>query len=85
MTSRRIFEFRCREGHTSERLTYPEAQEILCPICSEAAQRVISPVRCSLDGISGAFPTASDKWARMHEQASRVANKRVEGRSQYED
>lgn len=64
---------------------YPETQEILCPVCSEAAQRVISPVRSKLEGITGAFPTAHDHWARVHEQASRVANKRVEGRSQYED
>lgn len=85
MSSRRLFEFRCKDGHTSERLTYPEVHEILCPYCDDPAQRVISPVRSSLEGISGAFPTASDRWARMHEQSSRVANKRVEGRSQYED
>lgn len=85
MTSRRIFEFRCKSGHTFEKLAYPETFEMLCVECSDPAQRVISPVRCSLDGTSGDFPTASDRWARMHEQGGRVANKRVEGRSQYED
>jgi len=73
----RIFEFICRAGHKSEAYVDTQTQEILCRVCDEPAQRVISPVRCSLEGISGDFPTAWEKWGRQHEEATRVANKRM--------
>ena len=85
MNSRRIFEFICGQGHRSEKLVYPETQEIYCPVCDFIAQKAVSPVRSRLEGVSGDFPSATDHWARVHEQASRVANKRVEGRTQYDD
>lgn len=76
MSSRRLFEFVCREGHRSEQLAYPETQEIVCPICAEASQRVISPVRSKLEGITGDFPTAYSAWERKHKEATAVARKR---------
>lgn len=76
MSSRRLFEFVCRSGHVSESLAYPETQEILCRTCDEPAQRIISAVRSKLEGITGDFPTAYDKWARVHEEANRQARKR---------
>ena len=81
----RIFDFRCTEGHTTEKLTDSQTQEIYCPKCDSVAQRIISPVRSKLEGITGDFPSAADHWARVHEQANRVARKRVEGRTQYDD
>jgi hypothetical protein len=41
--------------------------------------RVISAPRIALEGITGDFPTAADAWARKHEEATRIANKRREG------
>lgn len=74
--SRRIFEFQCVDGHVSEALVYPETTEIHCRTCGEAAHRMISPVRSKLEGITGAFPGAADRWAKVHEEATRIARKR---------
>jgi len=43
------------------------------------ATRIISMPRIALEGVSGDFPTAADAWARKHEEATRIANKRREG------
>ena len=84
--SKRIFlEFECPEGHRSEKLTHAETQEIYCPECDNIAQRVVSVPRFKLEGVSGDFPTAADRWARVHEEANRKARKRTEGRTQYDD
>jgi hypothetical protein len=40
------------------------------------AHRVISAPRIKLEGISGAFPTASDAWANKHIEATKQARKR---------
>ena len=77
---KRIFEFKCSQGHVHE--AYTDKWENECPACTEVAYRIISAPRIKLDGISGHFPTASDKWARNHEEATRVARKRNEGRDQ---
>lgn len=76
MSNRRFFEFRCETGHISEKLVYPETQEILCTTCDEPSQRIISTPRIALEGVTGAFPTAADAWARKHEEATRIARKR---------
>lgn len=78
-------EFVCSNGHKTERLTDPNTQEVLCDVCDDPAQRIISTPRFQLEGVSGDFPTAADKWAKRHEEANRVARKRVEGRTQYDD
>lgn len=44
--------------------------EVRCK-CGEVSRRLISPIRCKLDGTSGDFPGASLKWARDHERAAR--------------
>lgn len=72
---KRIFEFRCVKDHTTEKFVDDEVKSIECPHCRNEAVRIISSPRIQLEGISGAFPTAYDAWARKHEQAARVANK----------
>jgi putative FmdB family regulatory protein len=73
---KRIYEFRCVKDHTTERFVDSEVKSIECPHCRNEASRIISSPRIQLEGITGAFPTAYDAWARKHEQAARVANKR---------
>lgn len=73
---KRLFDFRCESGHTTESLQSVDKTDIVCPECNAVAKRIISPVRCKLEGISGAFPTAYDKWGQVHEQATKLARKR---------
>ena len=76
--SKRIFEFRCEQNHIAENYIDEEVTTISCPTCQCAAPRVISAPRIALEGVTGDFPTAADAWARKHEQAARVAEKRRE-------
>lgn len=76
---KRIFEFRCKQKHTSENYIDEKVITISCPTCQCKASRVISAPRISLEGVTGDFPTASDAWANKHEQATRIAEKRREG------
>jgi hypothetical protein len=75
---KRIFEFRCVKDHVSEKLVDDEVRSIECPHCRNEASRIISSPRIWLEGITGAFPSAADAWARKHEEATRVAYKKQE-------
>jgi len=77
--SKRIFEFRCGEGHITEKYIDEEVTTIECPTCQCVSLRIISKPRIALEGVTGDFPTAADAWARKHEEATRIANKRREG------
>jgi hypothetical protein len=61
---RRFFDFECEQGHKTERFINSEIREIPCPMCGKQAHRLISTPRVSLDGISGDFPGAADKWVQ---------------------
>jgi hypothetical protein len=75
---RRIFEFKCVKGHITEKFVDDEVKVVECPHCRNDASRIISSPRFMLEGITGAFPTAYDQWARKHEQAARAAYKKNE-------
>ena len=76
---KRLYEFRCAEGHTTESYVDEKVNTIECPVCQLIALRVISAPRIALEGITGDFPTGADAWARKHEEATRIAYKRREG------
>ena len=73
---KRIFEFKCAKGHLTEKFVDDEVRSIECPHCRNEASRIISSPRISLEGITDAFPSAFDSWARKHEEATRVAYKK---------
>jgi hypothetical protein len=64
---RRIYEFRCSDGHTTEKYIDYETVEIQCQVCEKTASRIISPVRVSLDGTDPVYVSAYDRWAKRHE------------------
>lgn len=71
--ARRIFEFRCADGHVSEKLIDEHEQTVVCPECSLPANRIISAVRLDWRmGVDADMPTMSDKWARMHREAAKT-------------
>ena len=69
---RRIFDFKCPDGHVTERLIDVDLRRIRCE-CGKEAKRITSPVKCMLDGASGDFPGAHMKWVKEHESAGAKA------------
>lgn len=61
----RFFDFECSEGHVTEILTDAQEYTVECPKCFGRAHRLISAPRISLEGCSGDFPGAYDKWEKV--------------------
>ena len=70
---RRLYDYKCSDGHVSEHYVYDDVREVDCPVCGAAAKRIITPINFHLDGTSGHFPTATDKWIRDHERGGRTS------------
>jgi len=68
-----LYEFKCEDGHISEYyLKVAERDSIQpCKSCEKEARRIISVPNFHLNGADLGFPTAADKWARMHEEAGK--------------
>lgn len=73
-----------RRQSVFDAISASEAHPEECSKCSSVRLEVLmsSPL-CKLEGITGAFPSAADRWANVHEQAARVGAKRNEGK--YDD
>jgi len=69
---RKLFDFKCPDGHITEELVELEAT-VRCD-CGLDAQRILSPIRCQLEGHSGDFPGAAMKWIREHERGAKVSS-----------
>jgi hypothetical protein len=78
---KRIFEFACPEGHITERLVDSEQRTVLCR-CFAEAERIVSAPRVNLEGITGAFPGAYDKWERVRKE--KLAQERKQAASRGE-
>lgn len=62
-------DFWCRVcGTTKEHFVENTVQQLDCHNCGSDATRVISAINFQLEGTSGDFPTAADKWVKKREQ-----------------
>lgn len=70
-----LFNFLCNDcGHPFEEFTeYKKTSE--CPQCHGIADKQVTAPTISLEGYSGSFPTASDKWAKKHWKQSEKEKK----------
>ena len=67
---RKIRDFRCVACHeTQELLVEDPVVRAFCSSCGGESFRIISPVRCQLNGADDGFPGAHMKWVREHESA----------------
>ncbi len=63
---RKIIDVRCKAcGNVQEEFGYLD-DTFRCGSCGGEAKRIISPIRCSLDGASGDFPGEAMKWEKRH-------------------
>lgn len=78
----RVFDFKCNSGHVSEHFVEGETA-VQCPQCEQLAFRQIASPRFALEGITGAFPGAADKWERTRESHMRKEKKNQERHGTY--
>jgi hypothetical protein len=64
---KRFYDFVCESGHRIEKLTDYEAVIVQCE-CGGQAHRVISTPAIKLEGWSGSFPGAANKFDRIHRE-----------------
>ena len=69
--SLKVFEYECPTHGRFEIFPTNPVDARTCPICGQNSPRALSAPRSKLEGITGAFPTAADKWARMHYEAAK--------------
>lgn len=69
----RVYDFLCPNGHRVERFVNSDIVENECE-CGAMGHRQIATPRVQLEGITGAFPGAADKWERT--RASHMAKER---------
>ena len=62
---KRMFDFLCDSGHVTERLVDDSVGAITCPECGKEAVKAVSAPTIKLEGFTGAFPDAYDRWARV--------------------
>ena len=62
-----LYDFKCSKGHVFEKLVTNSTHTTRCSCGLEEAKRIISPIRSQLEGISGDFPDAADRWVKNRE------------------
>jgi Zn finger protein HypA/HybF involved in hydrogenase expression len=63
---RRIYDARCTVCEEITEVFGRESDDFRCGACGSPAKRIVSPVKCKLEGVTGDFPGASIKWERDH-------------------
>ena len=64
-------------GAVTERLVDIEFKTIECPECHSDAVLLQAMPTVRLEGVTGAFPGAADRWARIREENARIKGKRA--------
>ena len=81
----RVFDFRCPNDHVTEHFLdhTPKDGDVMECGCGELAVKVPATPRAQLDGCSGDFPGAADKWERDRASHMRKERKNVENHGTY--
>lgn len=58
-------DFLCDEGHVTESLRDDSVTAIGCAHCGMNAIKALAAPQIKLEGFSGAFPDAYDRWSRV--------------------
>ena len=61
---RRMYDFRCDNGHTNEFLRDSDVEEVDCPDCGLKARKIVTPVKVNRGKDSW---KETRKWARQRE------------------
>jgi hypothetical protein len=72
---RRLFDFKCKNSHSTEAFVDVDTKEIQCSECDEIATRIISPTGIYLEPFSGNHPGAYDRWTRVRAEKLKLEKK----------
>lgn len=68
----KIFDVRCSEGHVTEDWVESREGTTTCSVCGSVAKPIYTPIAFHLDGASGHFPTATDRWIKDREKGAKA-------------
>jgi DNA-directed RNA polymerase subunit RPC12/RpoP len=69
---RLLRDFLCEHcGTEKERYIDSDTSQVVCDECGNTAVRLIGMPRVALEGITGSFPGAADRWAKIREDRHR--------------
>ena len=81
--SKRLFDFRCANGHIHEELVPSDWRSVPCDQCNQPANRLIAAPHVQLEGITGAFPSAAAAWEKRRESHMAAERKNMERHGTY--
>ena len=68
---RRLFDFKCDNGHVNEKFVDVETAEVQCPDCDLIARKIVTPVTIS----GGDSWKETRKWAKNREKQIKYERK----------
>jgi hypothetical protein len=72
----RVYDYKCESEHVSEHFVKDDnVNSVSCPTCGANAIRLLPAPQSKLEGITGAFPGAADKWVRLREDHMKYERK----------
>lgn len=63
--SRRLFEFKCKDSHVTERFVDETVKTVQCSECGADAEKILSACGIYLEPFSGLHPSSYDRWNRV--------------------
>ena len=73
---RGFFDFQYVDGHLNEHFVEMSIRNITCKECCKDSVRIISSPQIKLEGITGSFPGAADKWVKKRAEKLQQERKR---------
>lgn len=77
---RGFFDFQCEDKHLNEHFVDMSVRNINCKECGKDSVRIISSPQIKLEGITGSFPGAADKWVKKRAEKLQQERKQAESR-----
>lgn len=74
--SRRLFEFKCKDSHVTERFVDETVKTVQCSECGADAEKILSAPSIYLEPFSGLHPTSYDRWNRVRAEKLAQEKKR---------
>ena len=70
-----MFDFRCEDGHITEKFISYEIKDILCDTCGKKALKQLSATQIYLEPFSGLHPSATSKWEKARIEKTKQEQK----------